>query len=206
DRSLSSALSARFSGDPRVTVINADILKYDLSVASISPSRKLKVVGNIPYYITSPIIEHLFSFRDRISAIYLTVQKEFGQRIIAKPGSEHYGAFSCYVQYYALPRIEFIIKRTCFFPVPKVDSCFLKLEMRGKPAVRVDDEDLFFRIIRGSFQQRRKQIRNSLKTVISADKILRIFDSAGISPTTRAEELSLLDFSRITDEISRACY
>lgn len=204
DRALCSALTTRFKDDPKVAIVHADFLKYDLSSAEVDPKHPIKVFGNIPYYITSPIIEHLFSFRHRISDIYLTVQKEFGQRIIAQPGSEHYGAFSCFVQYYARPRIEFIIKRTCFFPAPKVDSCFLKLEMRAKPAVQVADEGLFFRIIRGSFQQRRKQMRNFLKTMISSGELSRVFDSAGISSNIRAEELSLSDFARITDEVSRA--
>ncbi|MBP6920009.1 MAG: ribosomal RNA small subunit methyltransferase A [Candidatus Omnitrophica bacterium] len=201
DRALSAELSGRFQGDPRVTVINADFLKYDLSAVSIPPSHKLKVVGNIPYYITSPIIEHLVSFRNRISAIYLTVQKEFGQRVVAQPGSEHYGAFSCFVQYYSEPKIEFVIRRGCFYPQPKVESCFLKLAVRPKPAVSITDEELFFRIIRASFQQRRKQIRNCLKNIVSGGALADIFASAGIDPHIRSEKLGLSDFARIADAL-----
>ena len=203
DRALSAALAVQFKDDPRVTIITEDILKYDLSGISSAPSDKIKVFGNIPYYITSPIIEHLFSFRDNISSIYLTVQKEFGQRIVARPGSEHYGSFSCFVQYYTIPTIEFSIKRTCFFPIPKVDSCFLKLEMRSFPPVSVVDETLLFKIIRASFGQRRKQMRNSLKDVISSEKLTAIFSLLGIDPRVRSEELGLPEFARIANEICR---
>lgn len=200
DRALSAALSSRFLGDPRVTIINADFLKYDLSKVPV-PSQKLKAVGNIPYYITSPIIEHLFSFRNRISAIYLTVQKEFGRRIVAQPGSEHYGAFSCFVQYYSEPKIEFVIRRGCFYPQPKVDSCFLKLAVRPRPAVSVTDEGLFFRIIRASFQKRRKTLKNCLKGIIPDEKFGVLLRECGIDPGIRGEMLSIRDFARIADAL-----
>ncbi|HNQ50753.1 MAG TPA: 16S rRNA (adenine(1518)-N(6)/adenine(1519)-N(6))-dimethyltransferase RsmA [Candidatus Omnitrophota bacterium] len=203
DRALSAELSGRFQGDPRVTVINADFLKYDLSAVSIPPSHKLKVVGNIPYYITSPIIEHLFSFRNRISAIYLTVQKEFGQRIIAKPGTAHYGAFSCFVQYYAEPKIEFIIKRTCFFPAPAVDSCFLKLTVRPEPPAAVIDETLFFKVIRASFQKRRKTLGNCLKAIVPDGALTALLSGCNIDPRIRGEELGLPEFARISNAFSR---
>jgi len=198
DRALSATLSSRFQGAPGVTIVHADFLKYDLAKVPV-PSHKLKVIGNIPYYITSPIIEHLFSFRDRISAIYLTVQKEFGQRIVAQPGSEHYGAFSCFVQYYSEPKIEFVIRRGCFYPQPNVDSCFLKLAVRPKPAVSVTDEGLFFRIIRASFQKRRKTLKNCLKSIIPDEALMPALSACGIDPGIRGEMLSISDFARIAD-------
>jgi 16S rRNA (adenine1518-N6/adenine1519-N6)-dimethyltransferase len=203
DRALSSELTVQFQDNPSVTIVSADILKYDLSQISLAQSHKIKVFGNIPYYITSPIIEHLFAYRDKISVIYLTVQKEFGQRIVAQPGSEHYGSFSCFVQYYTIPTIEFTIKRTCFFPAPNVDSCFLKLEMRTRPPVSVVDEDLFFKIIRASFQKRRKTMRNCLKDIIPDEKLGSIFAACGIDPMIRGEELGIPEFAKIANAYSR---
>ncbi|MFA5100347.1 MAG: 16S rRNA (adenine(1518)-N(6)/adenine(1519)-N(6))-dimethyltransferase RsmA [Candidatus Omnitrophota bacterium] len=203
DRILSTELSIQFQDNPSVTIINADFLKYDLSKLSVCPPNKLKVVGNIPYYITSPIIEHLFSFRERISDIYLTVQKEFGQRIVAKPGTEHYGAFSCFVQYYTVPSIEFTIKRTCFFPAPKVDSCFLKLAMRVLPPEIVINEDLFFKVIRASFQKRRKTMRNCLKGMFPDDKLAATFSACNIKSGIRGEELGIPEFARIANALCR---
>jgi 16S rRNA (adenine1518-N6/adenine1519-N6)-dimethyltransferase len=199
DRELSAALTVQFKDDPAVSIINADILKYDLSKVSLSHGHRLKVFGNIPYYITSPIIEHLFTFKDRISHIYFTVQKEFGRRIVAAPGSDDYGSFSCFVQYYTQPQIEFTIKRTCFYPVPNVDSCFLSLKMRTTPAVAVTDEQRMFLIIRSSFQQRRKTLRNSVKDIISAETFDQFCEQYEMNPKARAETLSLQDFANLSN-------
>jgi len=128
------------------------------------------------------------------------VQKEFGQRIVATFGSKHYGAFSCFVQYYAQPRIEFFIKRGCFFPVPKVDSCLLKIEIRPQPLVRVSDE-AFIQCYTHSFQQRRKQMESCLKRMIRDEKLDRVFSLTGIDPRIRPEELSILDFARLSEQI-----
>lgn len=201
DRALSDALSQLFRDDSRVAIIQGDFLKYDLSGIPIPPQQKLKIIGNIPYYIASPIIEHILFYRSIVSSAYLTVQKEFGQRIVATFGSKHYGAFSCFVQYYAQPRIEFFIKRGCFFPVPKVDSCLLKIEIRPQPLVRVSDEGLLFSVIRTSFQQRRKQMKSCLKGMIRDEKLDRVFSLTGIDPRIRPEELSILDFARLSEQI-----
>ncbi|MFA6384604.1 MAG: 16S rRNA (adenine(1518)-N(6)/adenine(1519)-N(6))-dimethyltransferase RsmA, partial [Candidatus Omnitrophota bacterium] len=196
---LSDTLTAQFKDAPDVSIINADILKFDLSEAAAFRGRKIKVFGNIPYYITSPIIEHLFKFKDRISDIYLTVQKEFGKRIVAPPGSDDYGSFSCFVQYYTQPKIEFIIKRACFYPVPNVDSCFLSLKMRATPAVRAENEQRLFSIIRTSFQQRRKTLKNSVKDIISAETFELFCEKYKVNPKTRAETLSLQDFANLAN-------
>ena len=199
DRQLCNALTAQFQDNSAVSIINADILKYDLSDIPVSCEHTFKVFGNIPYYITSPIIEHLFASRDRIASIYLTVQKEFASRIVAAVGTDDYGSFSCYVQYYAQPKIEFTIKRTCFYPVPKVDSCFLSLKMRTTPAVHVADEQRLFHLIRSSFQQRRKTLRNSLKGLISQDTFDLFCQRYSVNPKARAETLSLHDFANLSN-------
>jgi 16S rRNA (adenine1518-N6/adenine1519-N6)-dimethyltransferase len=200
DTVLAGMLEEQFKDDRSVTIINQDFLNCDIaSLLGKSPHTKVKVFGNIPYYITSPIIEHLFKFRSHISDIYLTVQKEFGQRIVADPGSDHYGSFSCFVQYYTQPRIEFLIKRTCFYPAPKVDSCLLSLHMRPSPAVNVKNEQMLFKIIRTSFQQRRKTLRNSLKGLIPAVTLDSFFEKYNINPKARSETLSLQGFANLAN-------
>lgn len=181
-----------------VTVINRDVLKFDFAVCG--KTGKTKVLGNIPYYITTPIIEQLVGCRERISLAFLTVQKEFGERIAAQAGEDAYGAFSCFVQYYCRPQVLFTIKKNSFFPAPKVDSCFLLLEMRQEPQVRVRDEARLFKLIRAAFQQRRKTLRNSLSRVVSQQALEQFFASSKIDPRIRAEQLSLADFARLTDQ------
>ncbi|MDD5027448.1 MAG: 16S rRNA (adenine(1518)-N(6)/adenine(1519)-N(6))-dimethyltransferase RsmA, partial [Candidatus Omnitrophica bacterium] len=171
DKRLYNFLTSEFAGTgPNTEIINKDILKLDLTkfLKENKIKGRIKVFGNIPYYISSPIIEHLLKFRDRIEAIFITVQKEFAARVAALPGGKAYGSFSCFTQYYTCPRIIFNIGRNCFKPAPKVDSSFLELKIRKEPAVCVKDEVLFFKIIRGALNQRRKTLRNSLEGIIPA--------------------------------------
>jgi len=160
---------------------------------------KLKVIGNLPYYITSPIIQRLLEYRQDIQIVFITVQKEFGERIAALPGNKDYGAFSCFVQYYAFPEILFLIKKGSFYPVPKVDSCFLRLDIRKDPAVKVNDEQLFFQIIRTGFNQRRKTLKNSLKTLVPVRTLEEFFLRYQINPQIRAEDLNLQGFANLTN-------
>ena len=202
DDILAASLEERYKDDPVVTIVHGDILFCDIeALAGRNFHGKLFVFGNIPYYITSPIIEHLFRFRSIITAVYLTVQKEFGKRIAASAGSDDYGSFSCFVQYFSKPKIEFIVKRTCFYPEPKVDSCFLSLAIHSKPPVAVADEELFFKIIRASFQKRRKQMINSVKDVVPGEKMSRALAVCGINPKIRSEELDISQFAAIVNAI-----
>jgi 16S rRNA (adenine1518-N6/adenine1519-N6)-dimethyltransferase len=182
-----------------VKIINQDILKLNPRNYFGKLTQKIKVVGNIPYYIASPIITHLLEYRDMINKIFLTTQKEFGVRLCANPGSKDYGAFSCLVQYYSKPEVLFSIKNTCFSPVPKVDSSFLCLAMLDKPCVEVKDEELFFRVIRRAFNQRRKTLKNSLKGVIPPEKLTRFFQEYYIDSRIRPENLSLADFANLAN-------
>jgi 16S rRNA (adenine1518-N6/adenine1519-N6)-dimethyltransferase len=192
DPALCQRLRERLIGLSNVEVIQADILK--LNLAKYGLAKKLKIVGNIPYYITSPIIAHIFNFKRRINVLYLTVQKEFAQRIVASPGAKAYGAFSCFVQYYASAKVLFYIKRTCFFPAPKVDSAFLELQIRRKPLLGKSQEEFLFKIIRTAFGQRRKTLRNSLYGIISTEALREFFQRQGIDENIRPEELSLGNF------------
>ncbi|MCX7927482.1 MAG: 16S rRNA (adenine(1518)-N(6)/adenine(1519)-N(6))-dimethyltransferase RsmA [Candidatus Omnitrophica bacterium] len=194
DKQLALLLEEEFKDNTNVKVIQADILGFDIKNFSQKLKRPLIVVGNIPYYITSPIIEKLFLARDCIKDIFLTVQKEFAQRMQAIPGSRLYGAFSCFVQYYSNPKILFTIKRSCFFPVPKVDSCFVHLKpVQKKWQTAINEDNLFF-IIRQAFQQRRKMLKNSLKKVVPEETLDEFFKQEKLSSSIRAEQVSLEQF------------
>jgi 16S rRNA (adenine1518-N6/adenine1519-N6)-dimethyltransferase len=198
DRNLAAGLEAAYAASPSVSIITGDILRFDPTAIAGSHSEKLVVFGNIPYYITSPIIEHLFDFRHVIKVIFLTVQKEFARRICAVPGSKEYGSFSCYAQYYTKPEILFDIKRNSFYPAPRVDSSFIRLMVRDQPAVSVRDEQRLFSVIRHAFQQRRKTIRNSLKDIVTREELDAFFSRSRIDPNTRPERLSLQDFAQLS--------
>jgi len=195
DRQLAALLAVTFAHSSTVAVIPGDILKFDISSLPETRSQKMKVFGNIPYYITSPIIERLVLSRGSISEIFLTVQKEFARRIAAGPGGKEYGSFSCFVQYYFEPKVLFDIKKNSFYPVPKVDSSFIRLRVREQTAVTVPDEERLFRVIRTAFQQRRKTIRNSLKDILAGTELEEACSRGKIDPGARPERLSLRDFA-----------
>lgn len=186
-------------------VVKCDILKFDLNkfLKDNAINQKIKVIGNIPYYISSPIIEHLINCRDNISVAFMTVQKEFGRRVVAGPGSKEYGSFSCFVQYYTSAKILFEIKPSCFKPSPKVDSCFLALKFRDKPAFKTGDEELLFKLIRTAFNQRRKTLRNSLDGFIEQKELEKFLDESGIDKNVRPEELALEQFAELVKKVKK---
>ena len=199
DKNLCAVLEGNLAGFSNVKIVNQDILAFDLGKYFAKFKNKIKVIGNIPYYISTPIIERLLKYRGKIESVYLTVQKEFAERLAAPAGSKVYGSLSCFVQYYAQPQILFRIKKTSFTPRPKVDSCFLRLEIRSEPAVKVADEKLFFRIIRTAFNQRRKTLRNSLSGIIPAQNLEKFFTRSGIGRNIRPEQMSLENFAFLTE-------
>lgn len=180
-----------------IELIHGDALKYPYEEIEA-----FKVVANIPYYITTPIIFRLLDVRRHLRSMTLTLQKEVAERIVAKPGTKDYGVLSIYLQYYGRPEIKFIIPRGAFRPVPKVDSAVIHIEILEKPSVSVDDEKIFFKIVKTAFSQRRKTLSNSLKP-ISKD-IKKILDEAGIDRSRRAETLSIEEFARLADIIKEA--
>jgi 16S rRNA (adenine1518-N6/adenine1519-N6)-dimethyltransferase len=203
DKGLCAHLKEKFSSCGNFVLMEQDILKTDLScLAGGKGSGKLKVIANIPYYITTPVISHLLEFRSIIRTIFLTVQKELALRLTAHPGSKDFGAFSCFVQFYARPRLIFHIRNNSFWPRPKVDSCFVELRVFSKPIAHVNDEKLFFKIIRTGFGQRRKFLRNSLAKEFSAEDIRDCFKAVGIKEAARPENLSLWDFAGIADYLA----
>ena len=204
DKKAFNILKDIAGGDfPNLKIFNEDILEFDFK--KIASSEKIRVIGNLPYYITTPIIEQLIGHKDMISAAVIMVQKEVASRLMAEAGSKDYGSFSCFINYYTKPSYIYTVKRTCFYPPPEVDSAIMRLDVRGKPSVDVKDERLFFRIVRGAFNQRRKSIINSLSREavlgFSKEKLSNILTSIGIDPAVRPENLNLQDFAKIANEV-----
>ncbi len=186
---------------PKLQIMIADILQFKLK--DIFSGKLFTIVGNLPYYITSPILNHLIDQREYISAICVTVQKEVAKRMTASPGGRDYGRLSCLLQYYTDPVICRDIPRRFFQPRPEVDSSLVKITIRKTPAVKVKSEKLFFRLIKGAFSQRRKTLLNSIAGSgmfqVTKEEITGLIRSADIDPGQRAEQLSLSDFARMAD-------
>ena len=181
-----------------VKIINQDILDFNIS-SYFSNSPKIKVIGNLPYNITTPIIVHLLKFRDKIGDIFITIQKEFAQRMVASCGNPDWGAFSCFLQYYTEPEIVFFIKRTCFHPQPRVDSALIRLTLKEKYSLDRRRQERLFKIIRSSFQQRRKTLRNALSGVISSRILNQYLNQYNVDKNIRGERLSLQDFINLAN-------
>jgi len=177
-------------------LIRGDILEYNFSIHN-----QLKVIGNIPYCISTNVIEKLLENRYFIDTAFITVQKEFARRITASPGDKTYGSISCFAQFYSTPEIIFSIKRHSFYPVPDVDSCFLKIQLK-RDTPSLTDETKLFKIIRIAFRNRRKTILKSLySSEVFGDKedVLKKLGEAGIAPTRRPETISLSEFEKLAE-------
>ena len=191
-----------------VTVINEDILKVDINklVEEKNGGRPIKVVANLPYYITTPIIMGLFESHVPIESITIMVQKEVADRMKTGPGSKEYGALSLAVQYYANPEIVANVPPNCFMPLPNVGSAVIRLTRYETPVVDVKDEKLMFRIIRASFNQRRKTLVNGLKNSgeinFSKEQIEAAITTIGKPLTIRGEALTLAEFAALSNAFS----
>lgn len=191
-----------------VTVINEDILKVDINklVEEKNGGRPIKVVANLPYYITTPIIMGLFESHVPIESITIMVQKEVADRMQTGPGNKDYGALSLAVQYYADPYIVANVPPNCFMPRPKVGSAVIRLERYENPPVTVEDEKLMFRLIRASFNQRRKTLANGLKNSPELDytkeEIEAAIEALGRGASIRGEALTLEEFAKLADLLS----
>ena len=188
-----------------VRVINEDILKLDINklVEEENDGKPIKVVANLPYYITTPIIMGLFESHVPIESITIMVQKEVADRMQVGPGTKDYGALSLAVQYYAKPEIIANVPPNCFMPRPNVGSAVIKLTVHENPPVVVRDEQLMFRLIRASFNQRRKTLANGLNNSpelhYSKEQIAEAIERLGTSPSIRGEALTLEEFARLAD-------
>ena len=192
-----------------VTVVNEDILKVDLAqhIQNFkNPDLPIKVVANLPYYITTPILMHLIESGIPFSEFVVMMQKEVADRISAKPNTKAYGSLSIAVQYYMTAKVAFIVPRTVFVPAPNVDSAILKMVRRPEPAVAVEDEKFFFKVSKASFTHRRKTLWNNLtgyfgKTEEVKGKLTKALDQAGLSPSVRGEALGLEEFASLADAL-----
>ncbi|HEY5562186.1 MAG TPA: 16S rRNA (adenine(1518)-N(6)/adenine(1519)-N(6))-dimethyltransferase RsmA [Clostridiaceae bacterium] len=181
-------------------LFNEDILKCDLN--SILGEDEVKVVANLPYYITTPVLAKLLSGHYNISSIIVMVQKEVGERINAKVGTKNYGGLSLMIQYYSETNIIRHVPPTAFIPSPKVDSIILKLDLLKEPRVKVNNEEDFFRLIKESFNMRRKTLWNSLKSLeYSKEHMERVFMESNIDPNRRGETLTIEEFASISNLI-----
>ncbi|HIV41994.1 MAG TPA: 16S rRNA (adenine(1518)-N(6)/adenine(1519)-N(6))-dimethyltransferase RsmA [Candidatus Mediterraneibacter guildfordensis] len=209
DRALIPILQDTLSGWDNVKIINEDVMKVDLAKLAEEENggKPLKVVANLPYYITTPIIMGLFENHVPLKSITVMVQKEVADRMQVGPGTKDYGALSLAVQYYAKPYIVANVPPNCFMPRPKVGSAVIRLERYEEPPVKVKDEKLMFRIIRASFNQRRKTLANGLKNSAELDftkeEIAAAIAGIGKEPGVRGETLTLEEFARLADELSR---
>ncbi|MCR5737171.1 MAG: 16S rRNA (adenine(1518)-N(6)/adenine(1519)-N(6))-dimethyltransferase RsmA [Eubacterium sp.] len=209
DKALIPILEHTLSEYDNVEVINQDVLKVDIkSLAEERNNGKpIKVVANLPYYITTPIIMGLFESGVPIESITIMVQKEVADRMQTGPGSKDYGALSLAVQYYATAEVQMIVSANCFMPRPNVDSAVIKLTRHQEPAVDVQDEKLMFRIIRASFNQRRKTLVNGLKNSaelsFSKEEILEAIQKLGKPETIRGEALTLEEFAKLSNFLKK---
>ena len=192
-----------------VTVVNQDILKVDLAqyIAEFkNPDLPIKVVANLPYYITTPILMHLIESGIPFSEFVVMMQRELADRISAQPNTKAYGSLSIAVQYYMTAKVAFIVPRTVFVPAPNVDSAILKMVRRDQPAVEVQDEKFFFKVSKASFVHRRKTLWNNLtshfgKSEETKAKLTAALEQAELSPSVRGEALTLADFARLADAL-----
>ena len=192
-----------------VTVINQDILKVDLAqyIAEFkNPDLPIKVVANLPYYITTPILMHLIESGIPFSEFVVMMQKEVADRISAQPNTKAYGSLSIAVQYYMTAKVAFIVPRTVFVPAPNVDSAILKMVRRERPAVEVQDEKFFFKVTKASFVHRRKTLWNNLTSYFGKSeevktKLERALEKADLAANVRGEALDLAAFARLSDAL-----
>lgn len=200
DRGLAAVMREELSGFPRVELLEADFLELDLAaLAARHGVGKLVVVGNIPYNITTPILERLFEQRAVVRSAVLLVQKEYAERLAAAPGTPEYGSLTLFARYHALLEPLMAIRASAFWPRPDVDSRLVRFILRERPPVEVPDEALLFRIIRGSFHMRRKQLLNTLEESLDLgkDTLDRLCRQVRIDPQRRGETLSLDEFARL---------
>ena len=222
DELLYKALAARFgaacepklapqtSTDSRVQLFNDDILKLEfnalLSYGTETGSTTFKVIANLPYSITTPILWKLLSHHKEIHSCVLMMQKEVAERIVAGPGGKDYGALTIGVAYRADTALISTLSPENFYPAPKVDSALLKLTMRENPKVAVDDEELFFKIVRTAFRTRRKMLKNALTRgrLAPTEVLAAAFEELGIAPQRRPETLDITEFAALTNFLSRS--
>lgn len=211
DNRLIPVLADTLSPYDNVTIVHEDILKAELpqSVSDrLDMSKKLSVVANLPYYITTPIIMHFLESELPIDTFVMMMQKEVAQRMTAQAGTKAYGSLTIAIQYYMEASIAFIVPKTVFSPQPNIDSAILKLTRRDKPLVQVDDEALFFDVVKAAFVQRRKTLWNNLqqrygKSEDVKEWLTRSLEAVDIAPSVRGEALTIAQFAALANAMAR---
>lgn len=207
DHNLIPILEDTLSGYDNVTVLNKDILKVDMNALAQEKNggRPIKVVANLPYYITTPIIMGLFENHVPLESVTVMVQKEVAERMQVGPGTKDYGALSLAVQYYAEPYIVANVPPNCFMPRPKVGSAVIRLTLHTDTPIQVKDEKMMFRLIRASFNQRRKTlvngITNSVELQYTKEQVAQAIEKCGFPPAVRGETLELRQFAMLSDAL-----
>ena len=207
DKELIPILSETLSGFDNVDIINEDVLKVDLNklIAERNDNKPVKVVANLPYYITTPIIMSLLENKIPIDTITVMVQKEVADRMMVGPGTKDYGALSLAVQYYAKPYIVANVPMNCFIPRPNVASAVIRLTCHKEPPVTVKDEKLMFNLIRASFNQRRKTLINGISNFsglsFTKEQVAMALNSIGLSENIRGDALDLEKFAKLSDAL-----
>lgn len=207
DKALIPILEESLSAYDNVTIIHGDILKVDINriVQEYNGGKPVKVVANLPYYITTPIIMGLFEQHVPLDSVTIMVQKEVAERMQAGPGTKDYGALSLAVQYYAKPEVVANVPPNCFIPRPNVGSAVIRLTCYGEPPVQVEDEAKMFALIRASFNQRRKTLVNSLGNAaglaIDKQRVAESLEWMGLSATVRGEALTLGQFAQLSNRL-----
>jgi 16S rRNA (adenine1518-N6/adenine1519-N6)-dimethyltransferase len=224
DELLYKALAAQFAIDSHVQLLNADVLKLELNSLLVDGTRivpttlnrtvdgtrtvptTFKVIANLPYSITTPILWKLLAHHKQIHSCVLMMQKEVAERIVADPGGKDYGALTIGVAYYAEATLIATLSPENFYPAPKVDSAILKLKMRETPKVAVDNEELFFKVVRTAFRTRRKMLKNALARggFASGEVLAAAFEELGIAPQRRAETLEITEFAALANFLSQS--
>ena len=209
DKKLIPILNDTLSEYDNKLILNEDILKTDIKdlCERYNMGKPVKVVANLPYYITTPIIMRLFEDHLPIESITVMVQKEVADRMKVGPGTKDYGALSLAVQYYSDPEIITVVSRNCFIPKPNVDSAVIKLSVYSDNPIRVNDEAFMFALIRAAFNQRRKTLANSLSNAglsgVSRETVTDALNKMGLSQTVRGEVLTLEQFAELSDLVER---
>ena len=203
DNDLIPILTQEIGDNPKFTLIHKDALKVDFNEI-IGEEKSVKLVANLPYYVTTPIIVKLLKENYNFKSLTIMIQKEVAERMNAEPGNKDYGSLSLLVQYYCNTSIVRRVPPQCFIPRPKVDSIVIRLDRLEEPKVKVENEKLFFEIIRSSFNMRRKTLWNGVKSIgLSKENLELAFKEAYVDPKRRGETLTIDEFAILSDKINK---
>jgi 16S rRNA (adenine1518-N6/adenine1519-N6)-dimethyltransferase len=207
DQGMADYLREKGEGQPSLTVIRQDVLGFDFARVAREAGRRIKVVANLPYNISTPVVFRLLECREALTHLTLMLQREVAQRIIASPGGKDYGLLSIFTQLSTAPKIMMRVPPEAFYPSPQVESAVVGFEILERPRVAIEDEGFFKKVVKASFAQRRKTLLNALRGAplpLSKEKIEEALAAVGIDPRRRAETLDLAEFQRLAEALKTA--